>query len=240
MSLTDTHGVINLIKPIGVGSTDLVAYVKRLLKVSKVGHGGTLDPFACGVLPIGINRGTKSLQSLLEGDKSYTGTAVLGMETDSLDIEGDATGWHQSFGKEHTIRTQEVLSSLMGTRLQTTPLYSARRVEGKRLYHIARNTPELQPAQLPKRQITVHDLQIQWDSDYQKFHLQVRCSKGTYIRQIVQEIAEQLGIVAYLDSLCRTEVAGLSLQNAISVAKLFEIVHKGADFSGQWFHRVQV
>ncbi|MBW7876813.1 MAG: tRNA pseudouridine(55) synthase TruB [Candidatus Cloacimonetes bacterium] len=238
MAFSDTHGVINLIKPIGVGSTELVAFVKRLLRVNKVGHGGTLDPFATGVLPIGINRGTKLLQALLEGDKSYTGTAVLGMETDSLDIEGNAVRWQNFSPGLDLSRIEEVLHSLMGTRMQQTPLFSARRVDGKRLYHVARGKKEILSLELPTRLITIHDMKVHFRPDGQSFDLSVRCSKGTYIRQLVQEIVQSMGLVAYLDKLCRTEVASLSLQNAISLEGLFDVVQNGLALEGKWFHKV--
>lgn len=227
---SDFHGIINLYKPVGVTSTDCTNWVKRLLNVKKVGHGGTLDPFAEGVLPIGINKGTKLLESCLQGTKSYIGHVTSGYRTDTLDSEGKLEAFSLSPIDEKALKL--TLDKFRGSFLQETPKFSARKIKGKRMYKLARQGIEIE--ERPKREVTIHTLELhEFSSD--QFVIDVECSKGTYIRQLVSDIGKDLGLDLTLDKLVRKKVASLEMSDAIEHWDLLNLVKNNQAIDGKYF-----
>ncbi|GAA5531123.1 tRNA pseudouridine(55) synthase TruB [Herpetosiphon gulosus] len=210
------HGFLNIDKPQGITSTDVVRVVKRNARQKRVGHGGTLDPMATGVLPIALGNATRLLEYLLEEErKAYTATLRLGITTDSDDAEGAVIA-------EAPIPTldpaliESVLSQFRGAIEQVPPQYAAIRVDGKRMYEYAREGKHIE---LPARPITIEQLDLlAWDA--QQLTIAVDCSKGTYIRAIARDIGALLGCGAHLTALRRTRAGAFDLSNSISLAKL--------------------
>lgn len=226
------NGIINFEKPIGLTSTDCVSFVKRLFRGAKVGHGGTLDPLASGVLPIGVGSGTKLLSSFLDGDKEYSGSFRLFVSTDTLDSEGHIIELRENTGVD-TARILRDAGKFNGTYEQQTPIYSARRVGGTRLYDLARRNMEI-PA-LATRPVQISDLQLSVLTS-ETFSFQVTCSKGTYIRQLIKDILAESGNIGVLEELTRRRVANLHLSQAISFGQLFLLVANQQTLAGSAFH----
>ena len=209
------HGWIILDKPLGLGSTQGVAAVKRVLREAghnmklkgglKVGHGGTLDPLASGVLPIAIGEATKLTGRMLDADKIYRFTVRFGVETDTLDLEGKPVA-------ESPVRpTAEEIASLLphftGPIAQVPPAYSALMVAGQRAYDLARAGAAVE---LPARQVTIHALSLN-ATDAESATFTAHVSKGTYIRSLAHDFGQLLGCGAYLSSLCRTRIGSFGL-----------------------------
>ncbi|MCO4781503.1 MAG: tRNA pseudouridine(55) synthase TruB [Candidatus Cloacimonetes bacterium] len=227
---SDFHGIINLYKPVGVTSTDCTNWVKRLLNIKKVGHGGTLDPFAEGVLPIGINKGTKLLEGYLQGTKSYIGHVTCGYKTDTLDSEGTLESV-SSKSLDFDLLNQS-LKQFQGTFFQETPKFSARKIKGKRMYKLARQGIEIE--ERPKREVTIHSIKV---SNFSKgeFTIEVECSKGTYIRQLISDIGKSLDLDLTLDKLIRQKVAGLQMPDSINHWDLMKLIQDNQAISGKHF-----
>lgn len=201
-------------KPLEWTSTDVVRKIKfDLRKVGfpkiKVGHAGTLDPLATGVLLVCIGKATKLVDSLQAEEKEYVAEVTLGATTPSFDLEHPVD---KTYPIEHIDRAAvvEALRSLTGERLQTPPLYSAKKVDGVRAYEIARAGEEVE---LRKALITIHEIEL-LEYRMPAIRIRVRCSKGTYIRSLAREIGEALGSGAHLTSLCRTRSGGFKVEQA--------------------------
>lgn len=201
-------------KPIGWTSTDVVRKIKfDLRKVGfpkiKVGHAGTLDPLATGVLLVCIGKATKLVDKLQSEEKEYLAEVTLGATTPSYDLEHPVD---KTFPTEHITRAAvvEALDSLTGERLQTPPLFSAKKVEGVRAYEIARAGEEVE---LRKALIHIYEIEL-LEYRLPAIRIRVRCSKGTYIRSLAREIGEALQSGAHLTSLCRTRSGGFKLEQA--------------------------
>lgn len=213
------NGVIVVDKPKGYTSHDVVAKVKKILQVRKIGHTGTLDPNATGVLPLLLDNATKVSKYLMEHDKTYEVVLQLGIRTDTLDGEGNIieeqiVDWNNYSEGEIEV----VLKSFLGTRKQTPPMYSAIKVKGKKLYEYARKG---QKVEVPVREITIYDIAlIKADAIEKQITFQVACSKGTYIRSLCEEIAKELNTIGYMKELRRTKVGNFSLENAVSLEEL--------------------
>ncbi len=233
MSWNEVQGILNLYKPAGVTSTDCVNLLKRFLRVRKIGHGGTLDPFAEGVLPIGINRGTKLLEHFLQGEKAYTGVFRLGYGTDTLDHEGTLLSRKEDFACPPQTFWVTRSQSLLGTWLQDTPAFSARKVEGKRLYALARKGET--PAERPRKEVTIYEMEPTILAGGQLVRMDVACSKGTYVRQLVQDLIRPVDVPACLESLVRTRVGPLLVENSIAPAELLCRIQQGEGPSKPWF-----
>jgi tRNA pseudouridine55 synthase len=227
---SDFHGIINFYKPVGVTSTDCTNWIKRLLNVKKVGHGGTLDPFAEGVLPIGINKGTKLLEGYLQGSKSYIGHVTCGYRTDTLDSEGKLEACNVS-SLDHD-KLIVALQNFTGTFLQETPKFSARKIKGKRMYKLARQGIEVEDR--PKREVTIHTLEL-IEFSTNEFVIEVECSKGTYIRQLIADVGSALDLDLTLDKLTRKKVAALDMSHTISHWDLLSLVQNNGAISGEYF-----
>lgn len=212
------QGLILLNKPSEITSFGAVARIKRIAKEKRVGHTGTLDPMATGVLPIFLGRATCLSSYLLDGDKRYRATVKLGITTDSCDITGTIL-------KENdvTLSNDEVLYALKkfeGEYEQTPPMFSAIKKDGVRLYELARKGIE---TEIPKRRVKIYSItQISPLNEDNEFIIDTCVSKGTYIRSLCRDIGEFLGVGATLTGLCRTEVSGFSINDCINLDCLDE------------------
>ncbi len=182
------------------------------MKEKKVGHGGTLDPFAEGVLIIGTAQDTKKLTSITAEDKSYTAVIKLGEITNTLDTEGEIIET-QLVPELSQVLIEKVLNSFLGSSFQTPPMYSAKKVNGQRLYKLARKNIEVrrEPVEIQIKHISLDHF------TESTLTFSVICSKGTYIRVLGKEIAVKLGTVGYLTSLIRTQVGGYSIDESQSI-----------------------
>ena len=207
--------ILNIYKPKGWTSFDVVKKVRGILNEKKVGHGGTLDPFAEGVLILGTGADTKQLTAISGTDKEYKAILLLGSKTDTHDTEGTVVE-EKEIPQLSNEQIESVLKSFIGEQLQIPPMYSARKVNGKRLYTLARKNIEV------KREpslINIFDIElIEYNSPYISF--KVRCSKGTYIRVLGSDIAEKLGTVGHLTALKRIKVGDYTLNDTIQISTL--------------------
>jgi tRNA pseudouridine55 synthase len=206
-----TDGVLLIDKPSGITSHDAVARVRRALGVRKVGHAGTLDPMATGLLLMGVGRATRLLRFLGDLPKEYEGTGVLGVETDTLDADGQVTGEDTAAAAALTEPAlRSAMESLVGDIEQTPPAYSAVKVEGERLYKAARRgeTPDV-----PARRVRVDGFDLTSFAT-SEFRFLVRCSGGTYVRSLVRDVGAQLGCGAHLSALRRTAIGPFRVDGA--------------------------
>jgi tRNA pseudouridine55 synthase len=215
------HGWIILDKPVGLGSTQAVTAVKRALRDAgepkmKVGHGGTLDPLASGVLPIAIGEATKVCGRMLEATKQYAFTVRFGEETDTLDTEGQIAATSDVYPTAEEVA--DILPQFSGPIEQTPPVYSALKIEGKAAYARARAGEEVE---LKPRQVTIHELRLISASGNEASFL-ATVSKGTYIRSLARDIARALNSVGHVTMLRRTRAGPFGLEKAISLDFLGE------------------
>lgn len=210
-------GFLNLYKPLDWTSHDCVAKVRRLIQQKKVGHGGTLDPAASGVLPMALGRATRLLQ-FLPTDKAYRAVIRLGMTTTTDDLEGEVS---QSAGASHLTEADAiaVLEGFIGTIEQVPPRYSAVQVQGQRLYDLARQG---QSFEVPKRTVTIHHIApVAWQpGEFPELTLDVACGSGTYIRSLARDLGEKLGVGGTLAALERTKSSGFALDSSITLEQL--------------------
>jgi len=209
--------IVNVWKPIGWTSFDVVKKIRGSVKPSKVGHAGTLDPFAEGVLVICIGRMTKKVESLMDHEKEYVATIQLGAETDTLDTEGKVI-------KEAKItplsnkKIESLLSTFLGESDQIPPMYSALKVNGKRLYELAR---EGKVIERKPRKITITEIEL-LDNNKDSLKIRVKCGRGTYIRVLASDIANAMNTVGFLKSLVRTQVGDFKQEDSIPVENVAE------------------
>lgn len=205
------HGVLLLDKSVGHSSNDALIKAKRLLNAEKAGHTGTLDPFATGLLPLCFGEATKFAQDLLDADKTYETVVHLGIRTTTGDTEGDVVATREVNAERDQI--EAVLARFRGELDQVPPMYSALKRDGKPLYEYARAGVTLER---DARRVTIHTLEL---LDYQSPYLtlRVKCSKGTYIRVLGEDIGAALACGAHLKALRRTGVGSLSLDHAMTV-----------------------
>jgi tRNA pseudouridine55 synthase len=194
----DLDGIVLLDKPSGLGSTPALQRARRLLRAAKAGHAGTLDPLATGMLPLCFGQATKACGQLLGASKAYRATLVLGAATDTGDADG-AVLHTAAVPPPDPARLQAVIAALSGERDQVPPMYSALKRDGRPLYELARRGEEVERA---PRRITIHHVEpLAWNAGVLEF--EVRCSKGTYVRVLGEEIAAGLGTVGHLGALRR-------------------------------------
>jgi tRNA pseudouridine55 synthase len=234
---TSVHrsGWIVLDKPLGLGSTQAVSAVKRALRElgepkTKVGHGGTLDPLASGVLPIALGEATKLAGRMLDATKGYDFTIAFGAQTDTLDLEGEVIA--QSDHRPSLPEIEAVLPRFTGEIEQVPPAYSALKVDGKRAYDLARSGEEVV---LKSRQVTIQELAVQQlpagEGPLEQVTLSATVSKGTYIRSLARDIALALGTVGHVTMLRRTRAGPFGLDQAISLDFLADCA-KGRSLDG--------
>lgn len=202
-----THGLAVVDKPAGVTSHDVVGMLRRRFNERQVGHAGTLDPDATGVLLVGVGRATRLLRFLTDLGKTYTGQVVFGSTTDSLDSTGTVVATYAMADlTEETIR-RAVAEHLTGAILQIPPMVSAVRVDGKRLYELAREGAEVERAPRP---VTVHRFEVTATADPLVYDIEVQCSKGTYIRTLADDLGRLCGGGAHLRRLRRIGVGSFT------------------------------
>lgn len=202
-------GFLSVYKPVGKTSHDVVAYFRKLLKIKKIGHTGTLDPFAEGVLPICIGNSTRLIEYLPD-DKAYLAFVQFGKATDSYDIEGNVI--FQSDKKVAKEDVEQALKKFEGDIEQLPPIYSAIKVNGKKLYEYAR---EGKSVEIKPRKVTIYKIELKnFDYDNQVAQVYVDCSKGTYIRSIANDLGQVLGCGGYLTRLIRTKAGKFLLENS--------------------------
>ena len=213
--LRELNGILLLDKPEGVTSNAALQVVKRLYGAEKAGHTGSLDPLATGLLPICFGSATKVSSFLLNADKDYLVTGQLGTSTDSGDADGAivSTGKSVKFNQEHV---KSVLTSLEGEIQQVPPMYSALKYKGRRLYELAREGTEV-PRE--SRSVTIHSLHLQ-KMQASKLTLKVACSKGTYIRTLIEDIAQALGTIGHVTQLRRIAVGPFNKTQMIVMGKI--------------------
>jgi len=209
-------GILVLDKPAGVTSNGALQRVKRLFDAAKAGHTGSLDPLATGVLPICLGEATKFAQHLLEGDKAYVATARLGAVTDTGDREGEVIETAPVPADLEHATLESVLADFRGDIDQVPPMYSALKHQGRPLYELAR---EGRSVERESRRVTISRLLLQ-ALTRDTFAIEVACSKGTYIRTLVEDIGRKLGCGAHLLELRRTRAAGFELTQAVTVEQL--------------------
>ena len=215
--------IYNINKPIGWTSFDVVKKIRNITKLKKVGHGGTLDPFADGVLIIGVGKGTKLLTDIVNEKKSYNATLFLGEETDSLDNEGEIVK-RKSVPKLNEDLVIKILNSFLGRYIQKPPMFSAKKVNGVRLYKLARKKIEVER---DDQNCTIYDISLK-GIENNVIEFAVTCSKGTYIRVLGSDIAKKIGTVGYLTKLTRTSIGKHSLSKSLTI-KNFESKWKSTE-----------
>lgn len=199
------NGIIVVNKPKGITSRDVVNKVCKILNTKKVGHTGTLDPIASGTLVLCIGNATKLVEELTSYDKEYIATVKLGVLTDTLDTTGKVLKTQNTeLKKEELIK---VLNSFIGTYKQEVPIYSAVKINGKKLYEYARCNIDVT---LPKRSVTIHDIEL-LDFNKDNYKFRVRVSKGTYIRSLIKDINDKLNVIGSMEYLIRTKQGMFSL-----------------------------
>ncbi|MFP1923563.1 tRNA pseudouridine(55) synthase TruB [Lonsdalea quercina] len=219
----DVHGVLLLDKQQGTSSNDVLQKVKRLFNANKAGHTGALDPLATGMLPICLGEATKFSQHLLDSDKRYRVIARLGQRTDTSDADGNVVEERPvTFTPE---ALAQALDGFRGTTPQVPSMFSALKYQGRPLYEYARQG---QTVPREAREITVYDLQqIRWEGD--ELELEIHCSKGTYIRTIIDDLGEKLGCGAHVIYLRRLQVATYPIERMVTLEQLRALAERAAE-----------
>lgn len=219
-------GIILVNKEKDFTSHDVVSIVKKITE-SKVGHTGTLDPNATGVLPLLIGNATKISKYLINHDKEYEAVIQLGKKTTTADIEGEVIE-EKEVPEKIYIECENILKSFIGKQKQTPPAYSAIKVNGKKLYSYAREGIKIE---IEPRNIEIYNIELMnINKEEKQISFRVSCSKGTYIRSLCEDIADKLGTVGYMKDLKRTKVGDFEIKEAITIGKLKEKFEKN-DFS---------
>lgn len=226
-SIFPSAGVVLVDKPSGITSHDVVDRIRKATGIKKVGHAGTLDPLATGLLVILISREfTKRQSSFLKRDKQYMVTGRLGIVTDSYDIDGkvvkEMTEKKEKEKKKKVEKIskgeiEEALQSFKGEITQTVPAYSAVKVKGKKLYELARKD-KINLKKLPKRRVTIQGIELmEFDEKKREFILKVDCSSGTYIRSLVHDLGQKLGVGATVVQLRRTKIGKMKVEDGVKI-----------------------
>lgn len=224
------EGILPLFKPAGMTSHDCVFKLRKLLRTKKIGHTGTLDPDVTGVLPICVGKATKIAEYITDAGKSYEGEVTLGFTTTTEDASGEKI--EEKFVDRAIPRREieQVLKSFIGEIEQTPPMYSAVKVNGKKLYEYARQGIEVER---PTRKVTIYSIELLddrdlFEGDLVSFKFRVSCSKGTYIRTLAVDLGEKLGYPAHMSSLVRTQSAEFTLVDCFTFEQLEALSEEGA------------
>jgi tRNA pseudouridine55 synthase len=218
---TPQTGILLIDKPTGMTSHDVVNIIRRQTGVKRVGHAGTLDPLATGLLIVLVGReSTKRQSEFLKQDKEYLCTAELGVTTDSYDADGKVltqASWAE-VGKISQEKVQTVVKNFIGEQQQTVPAYSAVKIHGQKLYEQARSG-EIDLSQLPSRTVNIYELELtEFDKDSAEhkvcFTIRVKCSSGTYVRSLIHDIGQTLEVGATVTALRRTKIGALTVEQA--------------------------
>lgn len=215
------NGIINVYKEKGYTSFDVVAKLRGIFHQKKIGHTGTLDPDAQGVLPVCLGKATRVCDLLTDKDKVYKAVLLLGQETDTQDISGQVLNQAEVNVTEQVV--YDAISQFIGRQKQVPPMYSALKVNGKKLYELAR---EGKVIERKARDIEVFDIKVE-SIDLPEVTMTVHCSKGTYIRTLCNDIGERLGCHGCMKSLLRVRVAGFDLEHALTLSQIQSKVDEG-------------
>lgn len=203
-------GFLNIYKPVGMTSHDVVSVLRRVTKIKQIGHTGTLDPFAEGVLPICIGKATRLIE-YLQDDKEYLATVQFGAATNTFDLDGEKV--FTSDKKVSRDDIKEGLKSFEGEILQLPPIFSAIKVKGKKLYEYARKGEEVE---IQPRKVVIENIELKnFDEELQQAQILLKCSKGTYIRSIANDLGKNLGCGGYLIKLIRTQAGKFRVENSV-------------------------
>ena len=217
------NGILNIYKEAGFTSHDVVAKLRGILGQKKIGHTGTLDPEAVGVLPVCLGKGTKVCELLTDKDKVYETVMCLGVTTDTQDMTGKVL--KQSEVHVSREELEAVLETFRGNYDQIPPMYSALKVQGKKLYELAREGKTVERKARPVQILELELLEMEPDGIH--VHMRVHCSKGTYIRTLCHDIGEKLGCGAAMEKLTRTQVGVFEIQDAMTLSQIEELVREG-------------
>ncbi len=216
------NGIINVYKEKGFTSHDVVAKLRRIVGQKKIGHTGTLDPDAEGVLPVCLGRATKVCDMLTDKDKTYEAVLLLGKSTDTQDISGVVLEEHEVTGLAEE-EVKNCILAYIGEYEQFPPMYSALKVNGKKLYELAR---EGKVVERKTRKVFIHEIKIK-EICLPRVCMEVHCSKGTYIRTLCHDIGQDLKIGGCMEKLLRTQVGQFKIENSIRLSKIQELKDKG-------------
>jgi len=219
----DMDGVVNFLKPPGMTSSNVVFDIRKLYGQQRAGHLGTLDPAAAGVLPVCLGRATRLFDLLVEKDKEYRFEATFGVQTDTQDAYGAVTA--RNSRRVERDELEAVLPSFLGGQMQSASIYSALKVDGKKMYELARAGKEVMPKE---REIRIDALELLSETGENRFLLRAVCSRGTYIRSLAESIAGRLGTVAYVPFLLRTRSGPFSIEHARTLTELEEAKAEGS------------
>ena len=208
------NGIILVNKPKDLTSRDVVNKVSKILKTKKIGHNGTLDPLATGVLVLCVGKATKLNQELTSKYKEYIAEVTLGIETDTLDITGKILQEDQS--KVSQLQLEKTLAKFKTTYMQEVPAYSAVKVNGKKLYEYARNGEQVT---LPKKEVTIKEIEL-LSFEEKKFTFKCLVSKGTYIRSLIRDILKELKVIGCMSNLIRTKQGKFNIEDAYSIDEI--------------------
>lgn len=214
-------GIINVYKEKGYTSHDVVAKMRGILRMRKIGHTGTLDPQAEGVLPVCLGKGTKLCDMLTDKTKTYRAVLLLGQETDTQDTTGRVLARYPVQVTETQVR--QAAESFLGAYMQVPPMYSALKVNGKKLYELARSGREVERAARP---VEILELRIE-HIELPRITMQVTCSRGTYIRTLCYDIGRKLGCGGCMESLVRTRVGSFRLEDSLTLAQIEKLRDEG-------------
>lgn len=208
-------GFLNVYKPRGLTSHDVVARLRRITKIKQIGHTGTLDPFAEGVLPVCIGKATRLIEYLAD-DKAYEGTIQFGSSTNTYDLEGEVVKTSQTKVTKEDV--ERALNGFRGEIEQIPPVFSAIKVNGKKLYEYARKGEDVE---VPSRKVTIYKLELlSFDEELQQARVLIECSKGTYIRSIANDLGERLGVGGHLVKLVRVKAGAFTIETTVPLEGL--------------------
>ncbi len=219
------NGVINFLKPPGMSSNGAVVFMRGLTGIKKTGHAGTLDPGACGVLPVCVGKATRLSSYMMGGRKEYVAEVTFGKSTDTGDSYGKVTSVSEQPVPGGTA-VETALKKFVGGYTQRTPAYSAVKHQGMKLYELARRGIEIEPK---GREIMIYEADYLRQTRDDAHLLRVACGKGTYIRRLCEDIGTELGLPAYMSFLVRTQCAGLRIENALTADELIQMKDRLVD-----------
>ncbi|ABN52220.1 MAG TPA: tRNA pseudouridine(55) synthase TruB [Hungateiclostridium thermocellum] len=215
------NGILNVLKPPGMTSFDVVAYLRGILKIKKIGHTGTLDPGAAGVLPVCTGKATKAIEYLSDKDKVYRAELLLGVSTDTQDSYGEVIREQEVKASVEDI--EKVIKSFEGDYSQLPPMYSAVKMNGKKLYELARSGIEVERT---PRKVKIHFINI-LSIRGNRVVFDVGCSKGTYIRTLCSDVGDKLGCGGHMGFLVRLKSGSFDIKNALTLEEIKETAEKG-------------
>lgn len=220
---TELSGILLMNKPQGFTSHDVVAKLRGILKTRRIGHGGTLDPLATGVLPVFIGGATKAADFAAAQDKTYLASFALGAQTDTQDVTGAVTA--RSDAQVTRVQVERAVTAFRGVQSQLPPMYSAIKIGGRKLYDLARAGKEVER---PSREIIIHEIELtDFSEETQTGSFCVTCSKGTYVRTLVHDLGVALGTLAHMTALTRTQAGAYSLADCVGFAVVEQAMTDG-------------